>query len=223
MRKLRSILCVFTIFALVVFCSCASDIDGYDKVISEIRDNRLVASEGGFSYVATSGEREKDYKVDGESGERTEYFIFTVEGFFATAPTCEFSIGEKKYSSVMQKHPFADSYSFEVGEKFDGNEITVLLKTDNEEKEVVLKTVKTEKTKSASFAFSVAQKELSSAISKHVENGKFDGEVYVRLVPNPTGDDGRYFWYVAFYKSANECYSVLIDSESGEVLASKKA
>jgi len=43
------------------------------------------------------------------------------------------------------------------------------------------------------------------------------------LISNPIQDDGKYFWYVAFYKSESECYSVLIDSESGDVVASKGA
>jgi hypothetical protein len=222
MRKFWSIICVSALFLAVVLCSCASSFDKNDKVISEIRVNRYEGSVASNFAYAVTGEREKDYKVDGKSGERVDFFILTVEGVFSSAPKCEFTLNGKEYKGEMKKHPFGESYSFEVCEKITEKQVAVSVEIDGERHSATLVSVLAENAKTHSFAFSVAQKELSSAINPHLKNGVFDGEVYIRIVPNPVSDDGKYFWYVAFYKSADECFSVLIDIESGEVIASKK-
>ena len=109
-----------------------------------------------------------------------------------------------------------------MSEKVDEKEFCVSVEIDDKTHSVTLNSVLTDKSKTPSFAFSVAQKELSSAIKKHLKNGVFDGEVYIRIVPNPIADDGKFYWFIAFYKSANECYSALIDLQSGEVVTTKK-
>ena len=222
MRKIRCIICVSILFLVVVLCSCSSKIDEYDKVISEIRANHYVGSINDNSVYAVTGEREKDYKVDGVSGERVDFFILTVEGVYSAIPKCEIILDGVEHKGVMQKHPFADSYSFEIAQKIDSNEVTVCLEIGNEKSEIMLVSVLSSESKTTDFAFEVAKKELDESIKNHLKNGVFDGEVYIRIIPNPTQDDGKYFWYVAFYKNASECYCALVDCESGEVVATKK-
>ncbi len=224
MRKILSIISVSTFCAIfLLFLGCAKNDSGYDKVISEIRDNVYVSSVDEWSFSAVSGEREKNYKIDGVANGRDEFFILTVEGYFASAPTCSFTINDKTYSGIMKKHPFNNSYSYEINVKNNSSEVHVSLQCANDSVQTTLKSVKTEQTKTYSQAFSKAKKELETTLKSHLKNGVFNGEVYIRLISNPTQDDGKYFWYVAFYKSESECYSVLIDSESGDVVALKGA
>ena len=221
MKKSRSIIYILTLFLVVVFCSCASNFDAYNKVISELRTNEFVGVAGGYKVYAVTGEREKDYKIDGVSGEKTDFLILTIEGVFSSAPLCKIAIGETEYSGQMKKHPFADSYSFEVAKKTEESTINAIITIDGEEIETTLTSVLKENSKTHEYAFSLAKQQLASTLKKHEKNGVFDGEVYIRIIPNPTKEDDRYFWYVAFYKSASECYSVLIDCEHGEILAIK--
>lgn len=222
MRKILSIISVSTLCAIfLLFSGCAKNGSGYDKVISEIRDNVYVSVVDEWSFSAVSGEREKNYKTDGIPNGREEFFILTVEGVFTSAPECEFEIEGKTYGGVMKKHPFNDSYSFEAGAKTNAKEIDVCVKTANDTFQTVLKTVKTDSTKTASYALDTARKELKETLENHLVNGTFDGEVYIRMIANPVEEDGKYFWYVAFCKSESECYSVLIDCESGAVVATK--
>ncbi len=214
-----STLCVF----FLLFSGCSKNNSEYDKVISEIRDNVYVATVDEWSFCAVSGEREKNYKIDGVANGREEFFILSVEGVFASAPTCSFTINDKTYSGTMKKHPFNNSYSYEVNVKNKTSEVQVSLQCALETIQTTLKSVKTQNTKTYEQALSKAKSELKNTINKHLKNGVFNGEVYVRLIANPVEHDDRYFWYVAFYKSENECYSILMDSESGEVVASKVA
>ncbi len=222
MRKILSSVAVFTICALfLLFSGCASDIDVYDKVISEIRDGVYESTVEGYKVTAVCGEREKNYKTDGIANGREDFFILSIEGNFSSAPECSFSLNGKSYGGTMKKHPFNESYSFEVNAKTNVKEVEVSIKCANDTLETCVKSVKTENTKTASDVLNRAIAQLKKTIDVHSKNGVFDGEVYLRIIPNPIQDDGKYFWYVAFCKNEHECYSVLIDSESGEVVASK--
>lgn len=221
MRKLLSIMAVLTTLVIFPVLGCGANIDGYDKVISEIRDGVYTCTLDGYVITATCGERERNYKIDGVANGREDFFILSVEGVFASAPTCSFTLEGKEYGGVMKKHPFNDAYSFEVCAKTQATEIPITVKCANDTIEAVVKTVKTENTKNAEYALSKAKSDLQKTIDKHLKNGVFDGEVYLRIIANPVENDGRYFWYVAFCKSESECYSVLLDCESGEVVARK--
>ena len=221
MKKSRSIIYVLTLFLVVVFCSCAPNFDKYSKVISELRTNEYVGMVGDYNAYAVTGTREKEYKIDGVSGEKTDFLILTIEGVFSSAPLCKMVIADTEYSGQMKKHPFADSYSFEIAKKAEESIVCVIITIDGQECETTLTSVLKENSKTHEYAFSLALQQLSSTIKKHEKNGVFDGEVYIRIIPNPTKEDDRYFWYVAFYKSAQECYSVLIDCENGEIIAIK--
>lgn len=221
MRRILSIVAVFTICVGFPFFSGCKNNDAYDKVISEIRDVVYLSNVDTIVFSASSGEREKNYKTDGVANGREEFFILCVEGVFSSAPTCAFSIGGKEYGGEMKKHPFNDSYSYEVNAKTTAKEIDVCVNFGNESVETTLKSVKTDKSKTAMQALSKARAELKKTLDKHLKNGVFDGEVYLRIIPNPVENDGRYFWYVAFCKSENDCFSVLIELESGNVVAKK--
>ena len=221
MKKSRSIIYVLTLFLIVAFCSCTQNFDAYSKVISELRTNEYVGMVGDYKVYAVTGRREKEYKIDGVSGEKTDFLILTIEGVFPTAPLCKINVGETEYEGAMKKHPFADSYSFEIAKTTEESSVNAVITIDGVEIETTLTSVLKENSKTHEYAFSLAKQKLANSLKKHEKKGVFDGEVYIRIIPNPTKEDDRYFWYVAFYKSASECYSVLIDCENGEILAIK--
>ena len=221
MKKIASIISVLTICAVAFFCSCSSNNVGYDKVISEIRSEVYTGEVNGRKLTAVSGEREKNYKIDGVANEREDFFILSVEGDFTSAPSCLFTLDGKEYEGVMKKHPFNDSYSYEVNVKTHEKEVDVSVKCGNDTMQTKLKTVKTDSSITASQALNKARSSLKKTLDKHHKRGVFDGEVYVRIIANPVDNDGRYFWYVAFCKSESECFSALIDLQSGELIASK--
>jgi hypothetical protein len=211
---------VFTIIAFLPFFSACNKGD-YDKVISEIRDNVYTATVDEFVFRASSGEREKNYKTDGKANGRENFFILCVEGVFSSAPECMFSLNGEQFGGAMKKHPFNDAYLYEVKVKTDAKEIDVCVKSGNNTIETTLKNVRQDGSKTAKFALDKAKNALKQTINKYRKNGVFDGEVYLRIIPNPVENDGRYFWYVAFCRSENECYSALIDYQSGEIVATK--
>ncbi len=221
MKKIMSIIGVLAICVLFpLFSGCSSNKE-YDKVISEIRDNVYTSTVDNWKFSAVSGEREKNYKIDGIANGREEFFILTVDGAFTSAPTCSFTIKGKEYRGTMKKHPFNNSYSYEINVKTDEKEVEVTVQCANDTITTTLANIKTEQTKTADQALNKAKSELKTVLDGHLKNGVFDGEIYIRLIPNPVENNGKYFWYVAFYKTDKECYSVLIDSLSGEIIATK--
>ncbi len=225
MKKSKSIVFVLTIFAFLfaIGYGCKSESDKYDAKISEIRDGRYVCADSPQSVEGMSGEREVPYSVDGILNGRKPFFIVTVKGTYATPPSYTTEIDGKAYEGSMSKHPFEESYSFCLDVNPKQTEITVTLKGIAAQEQAVTLTREQAPAVSHAQALSIARSSLSEPIAAHSKNGVFDGEIYLRLIVDPTGDTDKRFWYVAFCTEEDECFSLLADSESGEVIARKIA
>jgi predicted small secreted protein len=208
---------VIALLSCLSLAGCGTQ-DGYDKVISEIRNVQYRGSAAGVSITAQSGEREADYRVDGVSHDRKPFFILSVLGVGQGAKY-SFDLGDKTYQGTLNKHPFTDEYvasfDFKISEP-----ITVKIdyggnKTEIELSDAAAGAIDYNK------ALAIAKKELEPQIKKNSKNGTFDGEVYLRLIPNPVEDDGTYYWYAAFCKSEDECFSLLLDAKTGSLVAKK--
>ncbi len=208
---------IFAFIAAFTLTGCGGG-NGYDRVISEIRDVRLRGAAAGVTIDACSGEREADYRVDGVSHDRKPFFILSVKGVGPGAKY-SFDLEGKTYEGTLNKHPLSDEYiaSFDFKVK---DPVTVSVeyagkKTDVELSDAVPNAMDYGKT------LAKAKKELDAQIKKNSKDGVFDGEVYLRLIPNPVDNDGKYYWYAAFCKSEDQCFSVLLDAESGDLIAKK--
>ena len=68
MKRLRKIIicaCFFVVSLLIVGCSSANLIEIVKTNLSEIRNNLFVGQTDNLIVSVSTGEREKDYKLDG--------------------------------------------------------------------------------------------------------------------------------------------------------------
>ncbi len=184
-----------------------------NKNVSEYRTDVFIGSSGNFSAEAMTGFRETPFSIDGVSGEKCDFFLVTVKPK-SFDPVKEYgyklTLDGKEYEGTLVKHPFENTYSFEVPIKIVDRNVSVEI--DGEK--IELASVKTENYITPEKAYEIAKKRLGGSEVLSVQN-----EIYVRLIANPVNASGGYFWYVAFVDENKQTAAVLIHPESMEIVA----
>ncbi len=209
----------FILFSLLLtsvffFSACSNGLKKHGKQVSEYRDNVYVGSNSDFKLEAMSGYREAPFSIDGVSGDKVDFCLVTITptNFDPTAThRYKIKLNDVEYEGDCVKHPFANTYSFEVAARCLTNSFTVEIDGQS----IELSSVKSEMFITPEKAFEIAFKRLGN--SEIIENGRY--EIYIRLIVNPINTSGGYFWYVAFVDEKQDVCAVLIEPESMEITA----
>lgn len=229
MKKIVSIL-IFTAFCVSIVMlstACGSAKNKYADSISEYRSDVYYGENERFKVELISGYRENPFEIDGVSGTKCDYTLITVTPKNATTDkSFEITVNnaENEINGTALRHPYKDSFSFEYMSKTKADKITVTLSDGNSVSSVDLQNVRKETEISGEQALDKALAALEESLQPYMNKDKFNGEIYLRYIKNPIGDDGKYFWYVAFVPSAQPDKSVaaLVDVITGEVKATRK-
>ncbi len=209
----------FILFSLlltsVFFLSACSDgLGKHGKNVSEYRDNVYVGSNSDFKLEAMSGYREAPFNIDGVSGDKVDFCLVTITpaNFDPTATyRYKIKLNDVEYEGDCVKHPFANTYSFEVAARCLSDSFAVEIDGQS----IELASVKSELFITPEKAFEIAFKRLGNG--EIIKNGRY--EIYIRLIVNPINTSGGYFWYVAFVDEKQDVCAVLIEPESMEITA----
>lgn len=209
----------FILFSLVLtsvffLSACSNGLGKHEKYVSEYRDNVYVGSNSDFKLEAMSGYREAPFNIDGVSGDKVDFCLVTVSPVnFDPTATYHYKIklSDVEYEGECVKHPFANTYSFEVAARCLSDSLTVEIDGQS----IELASVKSELFITPEKAFEIALKRLNGC--DIIENGRY--EIYIRLIVNPVNTSGGYFWYVAFVDEEQDICAVLIEPESMEITA----
>ena len=214
----KRIVLIITVILAITLCACSSPLDKYADKISELRTGVYEGSNELYDATAVTGVREDPFLIDGKSGKTIKFTVVTVRPkvFDPTAKyTFKATIDGKEYNGPLNKHPFEESYSADIGCKTAASALTFTVVGDSEST-LVLNTVVGENFIGAEKAFELGHAKLKNAVQNLSEY-----ELYIRLIKNPLGDDGNYYWYVAFVTGDNT-YAVLINAVTTEIVASRE-
>ena len=218
MKKLIClILCFFTLFLL----ACDSPMEKRERNLSELRDEVMVAAGDGMKISLISGVREDPFVIDGAPGEKKPFTVVTItpDGFNENAAfSYSLYIGESKFEGNFSKHPFKNTWSFEISERAEGS-AALTVTCDGYAENFELKSVRTEEMIDAAAALEIAEIRLKDRIKEHTVSGELNAEIYIRFLENPISSEGGYYWYVAFVPEKYEVYAVLIDPLTREIAA----
>lgn len=214
MKKIRIFVLFVVIMSVFALAACSGALGKYEKSVSEYRDNVYVGVSSGFTAEAVSGYRESPFAIDGKSESKADFCLVTVTPN-SYDPTKEYTytvtLSGVEYTGDLVKHPFENTYSFEVAARCQDNTLTVTVDGEN----IELTSVKTEQYITPEKAFEIALKRLSG--TEIVKSGEY--EIYIRLIANPINAAGGYFWYVAFVDQNQATVAVLIHPENMEITA----
>ncbi len=214
MKKLRIIILVSAIMSVFLLASCQSGIDKYRKKIAEFRDDVLGGESANFTASAVTGYREEPFEINGVANAQCDFCVVTITPKNFDPSVCykyKATVNGTEYSGDFVKHPFENTYSFEIAARCETGNMTVSV----DDETIELSSVKTDEFITAEKAFETALKRLNG--SDIIKSGKY--EIYIRLISNPVNAAGGYFWYVAFVDENKDTCAVLIEPTTMEITA----
>ena len=215
---------IVSIIVCFSLCSCANALEKRVGSISELRDELMVCESETGKVTLISGRRENPFVVDGKRGETVDFTVVTfypnsaneTDRFYYT-----FNYDGVNREGEFSKHPFKNTYSFEIDYRIRGG-ASILVKGDNGEQSFELRSVITEKVIGAEHALEKAELRLAEHIKKFTSGGKLNAEIYVRFLENPISSQGGYYWYIAFVPDKYSVYATLIHPETGDIVATRE-
>lgn len=210
MKKYSSLFLLLGLAPLFAACHKAPD---YFRYVSELRSDLFVASEEEFSLSVACISREYPYLNDGVKANLSNVVEITLEG-----DADEYSVyilsGEHVGGEMSFRNTRGDFYYSQGVKTFPEGSVSLRVEWEDTSREIVATSVKTENTLPPQEALSRALKGEQTTIERMSSSGQFRGEFYVRLLRRD-----KNYYYVGIVDTDGRLISLLLDSESGQVLA----
>ena len=210
MKKFTTILLLVGLLPLITACRKGPD---YFTYVSELRSDLFTASEEEFSLTVACISREYPYINDGIKSTLCDLVEITLEG-----DADEYSVyilgGENVGGEMSFRNTRGDFYYSQGVKSFPQGSVTLRVEWEDTSREIVATSVKTESTLSPEDALDCALKGEQQTLEHMRTDGTFRGEFYVRLLRRD-----KNYYYVGIVDTNGKLISLLLDSESGEVLA----
>ena len=163
------------------------------------------------------GEREDVYSPDGKSNRLVDFGIISV--IFKEKPSSEklnFTLKTEKaiYSGELEKSPFTDEYLADIGEQITSDNILELTVEGFEPLNLE------RKNNSWEIDFNKALEIGEDALKDEIKELKNDGNVefYLKIIYDIKTNYGAYFWAFTAIGENGKKHTVIISTNSGEVL-----
>lgn len=220
---------IFSILAVMMFglsaCS-GSKIDLKDYIIEE-RTTLYTASDSLYNVSLSTGMREQDYNLDGIRNEMVEFGVLTIsrndseplanDNYYYTV-----TIGEEILTGSLIPSQIDNSYTVDLERKFSEDsvinvEISFTGYTFNED----LTNTSQDFSVDLETALEIANQELASELS-NMSKLNPNIEVVTKILKDYSSEElKRYYWYVGVISGDGDTLGLLIDANSGEVIAKK--
>ena len=210
MKKFSSLLLLTGLLPLVASCKHGTD---YFNYVSELRSDLFVASAEQFSVTVACISREYPYINDGVKASMCDLVEITLEG--EASEYCVYLLGEEQIGGEMSfRNTRGDFYYSQGVKSFPEGSVSLRVEWEDTSCEIVATSVKTEGTLSPQAALECALKSEQATLERMSVDGSFRGELYVRLLRRD-----KNYYYVGIVDTNGKMISLLLDSESGQVLA----
>ena len=194
----------------------------YAAHLSEVRSDIFCAETEEFAVALNCVMREYPYAADGVASPMQKLVEISVSPAGNTAE--EYSVyvlgenGEQLLGGEASFRNFAGDWYFSQSvETFPETSVTLRVAWGENVRELVATSVKSEKTLTPEEALGCAIEAERKLVSRLTADGVFRGEFYVRLLRRD-----KNYYYVGILDSAGGVLSLLLDGETGEVLARRE-
>lgn len=228
MKKNMIISLIILIVCCFILTGC-QQVDPKEKMInnlSEVRKNCWSCETNkGYSTFMT-GEREETYNIDGIHTKNKEFGVISVT-FKTTnsvnlAPTYTLTVNEDTFEGALEKNPYSNCYMADVGKAFDSNSnITLTVKFEDFEETFNLTSVSDNFKISWEKALEIANENMQQRITEVFGKKGLGGESYLRIINGEGVNFNSYYWYFSIVDKKEQTSTIIINTETGEVLAKK--
>lgn len=205
-----------TLFSLI---GCSKTVN-LNKYVSEKQSDIFYCEQDGFTLTANYSQKEYPYCNDGIVGALSDLFEVKLKAPDNSAEyNIKFTVAGKEYGGEMSFESVRQIYTFSQSIPCpQETRLTFTVTYESTEISLTAASVKTENTISIEEVVQHIQRAETERIEALTQNGIFVAEIYIRLVYK----DGECFYYAAISDRSGNTYSMLIDSETGEILATRE-
>jgi len=215
-------LCLFTL------SGCGkTNINLADYVIEE-RNNLFTAQDNLYTVTFSSGLRENNYNYDGVIDEKVDFGVLTLmrndsNPLANDTYSYKIIINDEESSGTMEKSPIDNSYAVDIEKRVeDDATITVEITFTGYKFSQELKNTSKDFVVDKNAALIQANKELKDDIKNILSDKNNKIEVVMKILKDSSNQEiNRYYWYVGIIATNGETLGILIDANTGEVIAKK--
>lgn len=223
-----TILTLMTIVMAVILVGCNKvdkKLQSMQNNISYFNNQMLVGEDSNFYIEVVDGSREKTLIADGEVGEMAEYCTINVTpiNLDMTNRVLTFKLtGENGvYEGSLEKSIIGINYNANVEEPQKlGALKNVTIALGEQKFEYSLSSINAngiDYKKAVESVYNNCAEDLESMF----DGNTFKSEVYIKISCDRSKDPKEYFWFVNVVENSDNMFCVLIDMQTGEVIAKK--
>ncbi len=228
MFKKKIAICTLLGLSAFGLSACDNKDLNLSNYVIEQREQLHTASDDMYSVSFSTGMRESNYNFDGVVNEMVPFGVLTItrnDNLPLANDTYSYivTIGEQSYSGFLSKSNTDNSYSADlevnpISDEAINAQISFTGYTFNQDLE---KTSSTFQVDSAS-ALRVAEKELKDDINNLLSDKNVKIEVVMKIMKDYSSKELKnYYWYVGVVSTNGDTLGILLDANSGEIIAKK--
>lgn len=194
--------------------------------VAEIRQFVVCGESEECFATLMCGLREVDYKIDGYANDLIDFGVITIvfneDGLKSQQAEFVLFVGTKKYSGELVKNPFDNTLVADIKEIVDQSQnISLEIYIDDTKiSSLKLRNVGSEWQIKYEDCVDILLNNYKAQVKSFVNNGKFEGEVYLKIMNAYELSVKDFYYYVSIVGRTGGSISMIVCPETGNVLAS---
>ena len=228
MKKIICVLSVVLCGILFVGCNGQKQAEAnFNNHLIEIRNNIFAGQDETYYATVCTGEREKDYALDGVVNELIPFGIVTLarlDNEMLRMDEYPFTLvlNGENITGVLEKSPYDNTYSADIEQVIaDDAEISLQLVVDGVNFNQNLTNVSSTFGVGKDNAIDIACAELIDSLKNLSKEKDNYSEAFIKILKDYSGEGNRYYWYVGIISPEGKTSGVLIDATSGDIVSKK--
>lgn len=223
-KFLIMLLLIITVFG---FTACKKTEVNLQDFLIEERQNLFLAYDDLYTATLSSGMREKDYNFDGVVTEKTCFAILTLtrndsKPLATDNYSYTITINNEQTTGFLEKSGIDNSYCIDLQKEISTNDvINVQISFTGYSFNKDLTNITNNFNVDYNTAINIANDQLKDDAQNLLKNNSKIEVVTKILCDDSNLDVNNYYWYIGVISNSGETMGVLIDSNSGEILAKK--
>lgn len=211
-------LAFLTLLLMIPALSACGKYD-YSVHVSDEKSDIFCAETETYTLTVACVTREYPFLCDGVTANRSTLLEAVLTEKTPSGGEYEiYFLGDSQKGGDMSFRSVTGDYFYSrTAESFPEETLSVRIVKDGTAEEVLMTSVKTEATLSPADALGKAVEAEKETIQKMTRGGRFCGEFHVRLLRRD-----KTYWYVGIVNEQGDILALLLDSETGEVLARRE-
>lgn len=210
---------MLTLVVVSLFGCGMSTMGLVEENMSELTKVYYMAENNDFYCTLSSGVREKNYLMNGESGEVTDFALLTIvpnQNVSGSLIKAHVKIDGVESEVELEINGLNHNFMVDLEKAFSGNEV---VEVTYEGVGLVLENVSNDFSVDYNKAIEIACKEMNEQIVAKKKFSNLNAECYLRVLDKKANQFDSVFWCFTVLNVDNESYSIVLSAEDGTVLA----